>query len=317
MSESVEFRHLKYIVAIAETGNFTRAAERLFLSQPALSKQIKELERDIGFQIFIRTPDGVFPTPVGQMIVDYAVATLHGRKYVIHMAKEIFLGNVPILRMGFSSFVNARHLQSFRMSYNRQFPRCALQLSGGDTDNILQRVERGDLDCAIVTLPVVGSEWQIVPIASMPLVACLRTDDPLTERSVVTLSDLSARLTVFRDPEGQPSAHARLMQMLTEAGMEVQISCSAATPHDIQHLVRDGFGIALVSEDTLLEADVTTRRIAGISWTSDTAFVYRSSATHPALKFIERYLLGNEKQIVRKDIQSERPQLSLRFDFSA
>jgi DNA-binding transcriptional LysR family regulator len=177
MSELVEFRHLKYIAAVAETGNFTRAAERLFLSQPSLSKQIKDIEAELGIKIFNRTPDGVVPTPVGQMVVDYAIATLHGRTHVLQMAKEIFLGNVPPLRMGFSPFVSTRHLQTFRMSYNKHFPKCALQLSGGGTVHVLQRVERGDLDCALLTLPVVGQNWKIQQIASSPLVVCMRVDD--------------------------------------------------------------------------------------------------------------------------------------------
>ncbi len=71
MSDLVEFRHLKYIVALAEAGNFTRAAEQLFLSQPSLSKQIKDIEDEIGFPIFVRTREGVRTTPSGQMMVAY------------------------------------------------------------------------------------------------------------------------------------------------------------------------------------------------------------------------------------------------------
>lgn len=69
MSDLVEFRHLKYIVAVADAANITRAAERLFLAQPSLSKQIKDLEDEVGFPIFIRNRDGVRITPSGQMIV--------------------------------------------------------------------------------------------------------------------------------------------------------------------------------------------------------------------------------------------------------
>lgn len=196
MSDAVEFRHLKYIVAIAETGNFTRAVERLFVSQPSLSKQIKEVEEEIGFQIFTRTPDGVFATPVGQMIVDYATATLYGRQYVLRMAKEIFLGNIPPLRMGFSSFVAPRHLQIFKSGYASQFPKCVLQYSGGVSANILQRLERGELDCAIIPLPVIGSQWNVTHLAGSPLVVCMRVDAPLAEHSIVTLSDLAGRLTI-------------------------------------------------------------------------------------------------------------------------
>jgi len=202
MSELVEFRHLKYIVAIAETGNFTRAAERLFLSQPALSKQIKDIESDIGFQIFERTRDGVIPTAIGQMVVDYAMETLYGRTHVFTLAKEIFLGKIPPLRMGFSCFVNSRHLQAFRTAYARKFPNCVLQLSGGDTVNILQRMERGDLDCAVLPLPVIGAKWVVEQIATTPLVACMRLDDPLAGESEVSLREIAERLTIFRDPDG-------------------------------------------------------------------------------------------------------------------
>ena len=66
MSDILEFRHLKYIVAVAEEANFTRAAERLFLAQPSLSKQIKDLEDVIGFPIFVRTRDGARITPAGR-----------------------------------------------------------------------------------------------------------------------------------------------------------------------------------------------------------------------------------------------------------
>lgn len=127
---------------------------------------------------------------------------------------------------------------------------------------MLQRVERGDLACALLTLPVVGPNWSIQHIASSPIVVCIRSDEPLAKQSQISVEELSKQLTIFRDPDGHSSAHSRLMQMFCEAGCRVHISCSAATPHDIQHLVRDGFGIALVTEDTPLESDVTIRRIS-------------------------------------------------------
>jgi hypothetical protein len=80
MSDILEFRHLKYIVAVAEEANFTRAAERLFLAQPSLSKQIKDLEDVIGFPIFVRTRDGARITPGGQMMIQYAQEALLARK---------------------------------------------------------------------------------------------------------------------------------------------------------------------------------------------------------------------------------------------
>ena len=122
MSDSLEFRLLKYVVAVAETSNFTRAAERLFLSQPALSKQIRELEEDIKFPIFDRSRGGVRITPAGEMIVAYAKESLRARNELLEMARAVHLGKVSPLRLGFSSFVNDNLLQCFRETYRQMFP---------------------------------------------------------------------------------------------------------------------------------------------------------------------------------------------------
>jgi DNA-binding transcriptional LysR family regulator len=87
MSDNLEFRHLRYIVAIAETGNFTRAANRLFLTQPSLSRQIKDVEDDIGFPIFLRHRKGVDITPAGQLVVSYAHEALEERAEFIRAAR--------------------------------------------------------------------------------------------------------------------------------------------------------------------------------------------------------------------------------------
>jgi DNA-binding transcriptional LysR family regulator len=130
MSDSLEFRLLKYIVAVAETSNFTRAAERLFLAQPSLSKQIRDLEEEIKFPIFDRSRDGVRITPAGEMVLAYARETLRARAELVAMARAVHLGEVPPLRLGFSPFVNAYLMDSFREIYCGMFPRCELQLAG-------------------------------------------------------------------------------------------------------------------------------------------------------------------------------------------
>jgi DNA-binding transcriptional LysR family regulator len=99
MSDSLEFRLLKYIVAVAETSNFTRAAERLFLAQPSLSKQIRDLEEEIRFPIFDRSRDGVRATLAGEMVVAYAKETLRSRDELVAMARAVYLGEVPPLRL--------------------------------------------------------------------------------------------------------------------------------------------------------------------------------------------------------------------------
>jgi DNA-binding transcriptional LysR family regulator len=251
MSDSLEFRLLKYIVAVAETSNFTRAAERLFLAQPSLSKQIRDLEDEIKFPIFDRNRDGVRVTPAGEMILAYARETLKTREELLAMARAVHLGEVPPLRLGFSSFVNGNLLQSFRETYCGMFPGCGIQLAGGDPAQILQRISKRSLDCAILPMPVDNDVYYVQQISQSPLVVCLKSDDPLAQQIQLDIRDIAQRITIFRDPELQPPAHSRLVEMFQEVGIPIQLGYSATTPADIQWMVKAGYGLALIDQVSL------------------------------------------------------------------
>jgi len=105
MSDLLEFRLLKYVAVIAETGNFTRAAEKLYTSQPSLSHQIIDLEDGLGMEIFERSRDRVTPTPGGLIIVEYAKEAVRTRNEVVKAALAVHHGEVAPLRLGFSCFV--------------------------------------------------------------------------------------------------------------------------------------------------------------------------------------------------------------------
>lgn len=289
MSDLVEFRHLKYIAAIAETANFTRAAERLFLAQPSLSKQIKDLEDGIGIQIFVRHHDGVRITAAGQMVVSYAIEAVKTRNEIILAARTVHSGEIPALRIGFSCFVHQELLRSLSDAYASLFPDCRVQFSGGYPAQILHRMEEKSLDAAMLPLPVSGGNWVVEQVASAPLVICMRADDPLAQQTEIQPSELGRRLKIFRSPEAHPEAHARLMEMLAEIGVEPEVPCVATTPADIQWMVQSGSGLALIDKKTPLDPSLTTRSIANVNWTADTAFVHPVCAEHPALPVLIRH----------------------------
>jgi len=305
MSDSLEFRLLRYIVAVAETLNFTRAAERLYLAQPSLSRQIRDLEEDLGFSIFDRTREGVRITPAGEMIVAYAREILRSSDEVVSMARAVHLGRVPPLRLGFSSFVSMNLLQSFRVKYEAMFPGCQIQLAGGDPTQVLQRINQRALDCAILPMPIDNDLYYVQQISESPLVVCLRSDDPLASQTLLDIQDVAHRIKIFRDPELQPAAHSRLSEMFEEVGIQMHLACSASTPSDMQWMVKAGYGLALIDQMSALDHGLTTRPIAGVNWTSDTAFVHHNRADHIALAFIERSLSQHWRDDRRKKRSSE------------
>ena len=305
MSDSLEFRLLKYIVAVAEAANFTRAAERLYLAQPSLSKQIRDLEEEIKFPIFDRSRDGVRITPAGEMIVAYAKETLKTRDELVTMARAVHLGDVPPLRLGFSSFVNANLLQSFRDRYQAMFPRCEMQLAGGDPIHVLRRIDHRALDCSILPMPIDNDVYHVQQISQSPLVVCLRNDDPLASQAQLDLQDIEHQIKIFCDPELQPAAHSRLSEMFEEAGIQMHLACSASTPADLQWMVKAGYGLSLIDQHASLDIGLTTRPIAGVNWTADTAFVHHNRADHIALPFLERALSRHWRDGKRKKLSSE------------
>lgn len=215
MSDFVEFRHLKYIAAIAETTNISRAAEQLYIAQPPLSRQIRELEDALGLRIFQRKPDGVCMTAAGQMIAAYAQEAIRLRDEICRLAAAVHRGEFPDLRIGFSCFVNLRILRSLSDAYMTLFPGCRIQFSSGDPSHVLRCMEKKNLDGALLPLPIPGEDWVVEQVASSPLVVCMKADDPLAQHSEVAAIELARKLKIFRNPESQPAAHKRLRGFAT------------------------------------------------------------------------------------------------------
>jgi DNA-binding transcriptional LysR family regulator len=314
MSDLLEFRLLKYIAMIAETGNFTRAAERLYLAQPSLSEQIKNLEDGLGIEIFERGRNRVEPTPAGLILVNYAKEAVRTRNEIVKAARAIHQGEVPPLCLGFSCFVPTVVLEEFQRLYESVFPACPVQLAGGNPAQIVERLRRKTVDCALLPMPVTGDDFAVLQIGSTPLVVCMRTDDPLAQLTEIRLAEMADRLRVFRDPESHPSAHKRLLEMLAECGIRPQVSCAAATPADVQWMVRKGFGLALIDGQMKLEPSLTTRVIAGVAWTADTAFVHHSDANHLALPLLARHLRKSSNHKPHKAEQRKKEQSAVQLE---
>jgi DNA-binding transcriptional LysR family regulator len=290
MSDSLTFRLLRYIKASAETLNFTRAAEQVFVAQSSLSHQIGKLEDNIDVTIFDRLQNGLKLTPAGRIVVAYAENTLREWEQMLVMARAVQRNEVPPLRLGFSSFINAKLLEKFREGYEQMFPGCVLQLLSGDPLLCLQRLEARTLDCAILPMPVDTNLYCVQQIAQSPLAVCMRSDDALADLAQVDIRDIAQRLTIFRDPDLHPSAHARLLEMFAEVGLSIHMVCAARTSTEIQWMVKEHFGLALIDQLSPLDSGLITRPLAGLNWTADTAFVYLNQMDHVALPFIECFL---------------------------
>ena len=176
------------------------------------------------------------------MIASYADEAIRIRNQIIRAASAIHRGEIPALRIGFSCFVNPGVLECLSTAYGRLFPGCAIHFAGGNPRQILGRMERRELDGALLPMPIEGNYWAVELVASASLVVCLRADDSLAQSTKIPPSDLAERLKIFRDPDAHPHAHARLTEMLAEIGIEAQVSHLAAKKYESQ----GGPGIAQI-----------------------------------------------------------------------
>jgi DNA-binding transcriptional LysR family regulator len=155
-----------------------------------------------------------------------------------------------------------------------------------------------------VTLPLEHPELYIEELRRDPLVVCLRQDNPLARNHRVQASDLQGNLSILHHPKRHPRAHAKLLRHLADAGVEVADYSHASHPSEMQMLVKEGHGLTLIRDGTPLDDELTTRPIAGVDWTIDTAIAYHK-LRHP--KTIPILIKKLKKQLDRVSREGRSP----------
>jgi DNA-binding transcriptional LysR family regulator len=159
-------------------------------------------------------------------------------------------------------------------------PGCPVRAAHGDTAQLVEELISGEIDVAIVTLPLSDPRLRIEEIRKDRLVVCLRKDHALAAKAVLPPADLQDNLTILYHPQRHPSAHERLLELLAEAGLTIHEYSRASHPTEMQELVKQGYGFALIREGTVLDTELATRPILGVEWTVDTAIFY-NKVNHP------------------------------------
>ncbi len=291
MYDLAEFRHFKYLLAIAENGGFRAAAQKLRVSQPALSKQAKEFQEYLNVSLFKKTKSGrIRLTTVGSAFIPIARDVLQVRLEAINALKSIQEYVSPLLRIGCSSFVDPEICARACALYKEISPLSDIRPTLGFASQILDELVHGEIDVAIVTLPFDVQGFRTESISQDRLVACLPQDHPLASKVALSASDLEANLRVFRQPSQHPSAHARLAELLGDIGIEIKDHARTSHPQETMKLVERGFGFALLREGTSLGPGLTTRPIFGVDWTVDTAMIFKEDTGLNYLPIIARSL---------------------------
>jgi DNA-binding transcriptional LysR family regulator len=283
MYPGVELRLLRYVVGVAEELHFSRAAKKLNVAQPSLSKQIIELEEELGIELFERTKREVRLTAAGKAFVQEArVALLHSQR-AIHVAKASKDPNR--FALGYSPYVDFDLLLNIRALASSQFPNVNLSLMSSFTQEQVQLVHRGQLDAGLVILPVQQDGLAVQRIKCEPLVAALPPRHLLRSRRSLRLRDLNGTPLIVVSRQWHPQFYQRSTEICAAEGYTPKVVQKVRTELEAIHMVSAGLGFTFtrVCFERLKCPGVVFRPLEGGPLVVESGLIYRAGQQSPLL----------------------------------
>src|SRR6185295_2183388 len=288
----MELRHLRYFVAVGEEQHYGRGAQRLRVAQPALSRQIQDLEEEVGFKLFDRLSRGVKLSTAGKLFLEEARRILQQVDEATKRAKRVASGQLGTLRVGFIESMSWHGVvpDSFRQFRQRQ-PDAELQIKPLSSLEQIGAVRSGQLDAGFVfTIANIDRELAQLGIDSINLMLAVPKGHTLAKSNSLRLRDLSSASFIWFPRRESPLFYDRLMQACFRGGLKsphvVQEGVNEAT---ILSLVSCGLGVAFVSSATRWRCpeSVVLLSVTDLKLPLPFALVWRKDNSSPLLaKFV-------------------------------
>src|SRR6478735_8259967 len=244
----MELRHLRYFVVVAEELHFRRAAERLHMSQPPLSQQIRALEEEVGATLLLRNQRRVELTAAGAAFLERAREILALVEDAALEARRVQRGEIGRLAIGFVGSAMYSFVPELLREFREQFPDVVLRLKELGTTEQLRQLENGRLDVGFMRLPVARPELRVETVLEEELIAALPDLHPLAAMPRLRLEDLEGQPLVLLTRSGAPGLRAALAPAIDVLGGEDVITQEVAEMQTVIGLVAAGAGISLVPE---------------------------------------------------------------------
>ncbi|MET8700880.1 LysR family transcriptional regulator [Kitasatospora sp. NPDC004723] len=242
----MELQQMRYVVAVAETNSFTRAAQRCLVVQSALSHQIARLEKELGARLFERTSRRVRLTPAGAAFLPAARQCLDAAE---RAAAEVAasLGEVRgRLTVGLIPSVAAVDIPAVLGEFHRRHPKVRVSLSVGASDDLVEQVRQGAIEVAFLGIPVTARPRGVMAreLARERLVAVVAPDHPLAGERSVDLRRLAPE--VFVDLPAKTAGRAQSDLAFAAAGLTREVAFEVTNADYLARLVGAGLGVALL-----------------------------------------------------------------------
>ncbi|SEM56467.1 LysR family transcriptional regulator [Streptacidiphilus jiangxiensis] len=278
----IDTRLLRYFTAVAQEGNLTRAAERLFVSQPALTKQIKQLETQVGVELFVRSRAGMTLTPAGAALASEATAVLTAWQVALRRTRAAAGRAARTLRIGFVASAANEHTQEIVAAFARRHPGWRLEMHQSDWADPTAGLADGSVDAALLRLPFPGQEaFRVTTLLTEPRWVALPAGHRLAQVSEVPFHDLWDEPFVATPPE---SGSWRDWWLAADErdGHPARIGVVAHNPDEWLNAIVNGYGVSLTPAATARfyqRPGIVYRPVTGVS-PSHVAVAWSAAADH-------------------------------------
>ncbi len=260
-------RHIRYFVAVAEELHFRRAATRLNVAQPAISRAIGHLESELGFALFDRTGRRVALTAAGASFLVGCRRLLTGMDTAIDEARDVDAGRIGSLRVGYTDFAISGALPGILTEFQRLHPGITLKPRHGVTRDQLIALAEGTLDIGFVTGPIALPGFGQHPIQAERLVCVVHEGHRLARRASIRMADLAGEDFVLGPARDWSHFHQELYPICRRAGFSPNVVQEAYNSAAILGLVASRMGLTILTESVATPArpGLVTLPIKGLS----------------------------------------------------
>jgi DNA-binding transcriptional LysR family regulator len=288
----VELRQLRQFLAVAETLNFHKAAERLHIAQPPLSMAIRRLETSLGAQLFDRSSHCVVLTAAGRAALEHARDAVFHADLVRESVTAVSANASGTLRVHFVASSMMAFVPRTIARFHAAYPKAELDLHEADTHAILQAIEVGDTDIGVVRFPTPKlPSITMEPVLGDRYIAALPAQHRLAKRKALRLIELRDEPFILPSQRMTPTSYLNVLAACHHAGFSPRIAQQGSQAQTIIALVESGLGVALVPKLWQLMAgrSVALRPLAGQrDGITGLGMAYRSNAVTPlARRFLE------------------------------
>jgi LysR family hca operon transcriptional activator len=284
----MELRHLRYFVAVAEAGSLTVAADRkLHTSQPSLSRQIRDLEDEVGAQLMTRTARGIELTPAGRAFLEHARVVLSQVEAAGEAARRVAHPSKPCFTMGFLTGHELTWMPEALQILRDELPNIDVMISSQYSPPLADGLSKGKIDAAFLRREKGVPELAFRPLVKEPLVVILPSDHRLAALKAISPADLVGQ-TFVGVSDTAPVLRAVIDDYLKRSGINI-------TPaHEVDHVVMGvsliastgGVGLLPAYAQNFLPSSVTSRPLKGDTPTIELVLGYKKSNESPALKLL-------------------------------